>query len=66
MFVREEERSFVTPELIRHTSWTGTEDELKQQIGDLRDAGYSQFTIQLIPGAEDAIEDWARIKAAFD
>jgi 5,10-methylenetetrahydromethanopterin reductase len=66
MFVRPEERPFVTAELIRHTSWTGTQAELIAQIGDLRDAGYRQFTIQLVPGAEDAIEDWARIKAAFE
>jgi 5,10-methylenetetrahydromethanopterin reductase len=66
MFVRDEERPFVTAELIRHTSWTGTKAELIAQIGALRDAGYSQFTIQLIPGAEEAIEDWAEIKAAFD
>jgi len=64
MFVRDEERPFVTAELIRHTSWTGTEAELVAQIGALRDAGYRQFTIQLVAGAEDAIEDWARIKAA--
>ena len=32
----------------------------------LRDAGYTQFTVQLIPGQERAIEDWARIKRAFD
>jgi len=65
MFVREEERPYVTEELIRYTSWTGTEAELTQQIGALRDAGYGQFTIQLVAGAEEAIEDWARVKAAF-
>ena len=31
----------------------------------LRDAGYTQFTIQLVPGHEHAIEDWARLKAKF-
>jgi len=66
MFVRPEERPFITAELIRHTSWTGTEAELIEGIGALRDAGYNQFTIQLVPGAEDAIEDWARIKSAFE
>jgi 5,10-methylenetetrahydromethanopterin reductase len=65
MFVRDEERPFITAALIRHTSWTGTQAELIEQIGQLRDAGYHQFTIQLIPGAENAIEDWAKIKAAF-
>jgi 5,10-methylenetetrahydromethanopterin reductase len=66
MFIKPEEREFVTAELIRDTSFTTTENELKQRIGDLRDAGYSQFTIQIVPGQEDAIEDWGRIRKAFD
>ena len=66
MFVRPEEQPFITSELIRHTSWTGTDSELIEAIGALDDAGYSQFTIQLVPGSEDAIEDWARIKSAFE
>jgi len=65
MFVKPEEREFVTAELIRDTSFTATEAVLKQRIGDLRDAGYTQFTVQLTPGHEDAIEDWARIAKAF-
>ena len=65
MFVRPEERQFVTADLVKYTSFTGTADEIKDDIAAMRDAGYSQFTIQLIPGAEDAIEDWAKIKAAF-
>lgn len=66
MFVKPEERDYVTAELIRDTSFTATEAELKQRIGDLRDAGYTQFTVQLTPGNEDAIEDWARIAASFN
>jgi len=66
MFVKPEERAYVTAELIRDTSFTTTEKELKQRIGDLRDAGYRQFTVQLTPGNEDAIEDWARLKRFFD
>lgn len=27
--------------------------------------GYTQFTIQLVPGQEQAIEDWARLKSKF-
>lgn len=65
MFVKQEERRYVTPELIRDTSFTATEAELKSRIGDLRDAGYTQFTIQIVPGQEDAIEDWARVFKAF-
>jgi 5,10-methylenetetrahydromethanopterin reductase len=65
MAVKPEERPFVTGELIRITSFTATEKELKQRIGDLRDAGYTEFTVQLVPGQEHAIEDWARIKKSF-
>ena len=65
MFVKPEERKFVTAELIRDTSFTATEAELKTRIGDLRDAGYTQFTVQIAPGQEDAIEDWGRIRQAF-
>ncbi|MFT5510294.1 MAG: 5,10-methylenetetrahydromethanopterin reductase [Hyphomicrobiaceae bacterium] len=65
MFVKPEERDFVTAELIRDTSFTATEAELKQRVGDLRDAGYTQFAVQLTPGNEHAIDDWARIAKAF-
>lgn len=65
MVVKPEERPFVTAELIRITTFTATEAELKRRIGDLRDAGYTEFTVQLVPGQEGAIEDWARIMRAF-
>jgi 5,10-methylenetetrahydromethanopterin reductase len=65
MFVKPEERPFVTAELIRATTFTATEAELRRRIGDLRDAGYTELTIQIVPGQEDAIEDWARIVRAF-
>jgi 5,10-methylenetetrahydromethanopterin reductase len=65
MAVKPRERPFVTAELIRQTTFTGTEPDLVDRIAALRDAGYSQFTIQLVPGQEAAIEDWARLKAKF-
>lgn len=65
MFVKPEERPFVTGELIRISSFTATEAELKRRIGDLRDAGYTEFTVQIVPGQEQAIEDWGRIMRAF-
>ena len=65
MFLKDEERPFITADLIRETSFTGTEDDIKGRVEALRDAGYQQFTVQLTPGNEDAIEDWARIKQAF-
>lgn len=65
VFVKPEEKQFVNAELIRRTTFTATEQELKQRIEALRDAGYSQFVIPITPGEERAIEDWARIKRAF-
>ena len=65
MFVKPEERPFVTADLIRATSFTATETEIKRRIEALRSAGFTQFTIQLVPGQEQAIADWARIRSAF-
>ncbi|HKU98044.1 MAG TPA: LLM class flavin-dependent oxidoreductase [Vineibacter sp.] len=65
MFVKPEERAYVTADLIRATSFTATEPEIKQRIDALRGAGYTQFTIQIVPGQEEALADWARIRQAF-
>jgi 5,10-methylenetetrahydromethanopterin reductase len=65
MFVKPEERPFLTADLIRETSFTATEAEVERRIDALRSAGYTQFTIQLVPGQEEAIADWARIRQAF-
>ncbi|MBI3197505.1 MAG: hypothetical protein HYZ40_08340, partial [Rhodospirillales bacterium] len=65
MFVKPAEKKFVTADLIRATSFTATEGEIKQRIEALRGAGYTQFTIQLVPGQEAALADWARIAKAF-
>ena len=59
--VRPEEERFVTPELIRNGTFTGTADELRDRIRELRDDGYDQLAIQLVPGHEAAIDDWARV-----
>ncbi len=65
MFVKPEEKRFVTADLIRTTSFTATEAEIKARIDRLRAAGYTQFTIQLVPGQEHALADWARIRKSF-
>jgi 5,10-methylenetetrahydromethanopterin reductase len=65
MFVKPEERPFVTADLIRLTTFTATEPELKDRIAALADAGYDEIAIQIIPGQEHAIEDWGRIRRAF-
>ena len=65
MFVKPEEKRFVSAELISATSFTASEAEIKQRIEALRGAGYTQFTIQLVPGHEHALADWDRIRKAF-
>ncbi|MET0569554.1 MAG: LLM class flavin-dependent oxidoreductase [Hyphomicrobiaceae bacterium] len=65
MQVKPAERPFVTAGLIRATSFTASEAEIKQRIDTLRGAGFTQFTVQLVPGQEEAIADWARIRKAF-
>ena len=65
VFVKPEERRFVTAELIRRTTFTATEQELRQRVAALRDAGWNQLVIPITPGQESAIDDWARIRDAF-
>ena len=63
MWVRPEEERFVTPELIRMATFTGTRDELRDRVRALAAAGYDQLAVQLVPGHEAAIEDWADVFA---
>ncbi len=66
MFVRPDERPFITAEMIRRTSFTGTERDLtKARIAALADAGFTQVVFSIPPGQEHAIEDWGRIRRAF-
>ena len=64
MFVKPEERPFVTADLIRLTTITGTEREVKERIAALF-AGYEEIALQIVPGQEHAIEDWGKIRRAF-
>src|SRR5579862_937973 len=65
MFVKPEEREFVTADLIRLTTFAAREPELKERIAALAAAGYREIAIQIVPGQEHAIEDWGRIRRAF-
>src|SRR5262249_59166224 len=47
MVVKPEERPFITAELIRETSFTATELEIRNRIDALRSAGYTQFVVCL-------------------
>lgn len=59
--VRPEEQKFLTPEFIAATTFTAPATELRERICALRDGGFNQFVIQLVPGCESALDDWARV-----
>ncbi|MEM6484006.1 MAG: LLM class flavin-dependent oxidoreductase [Pseudomonadota bacterium] len=61
MYVREDERFLVTPELIESLTFTGDAASLSARLAALEAAGYSQFCIQLVEGQLDAIEGWASL-----
>jgi 5,10-methylenetetrahydromethanopterin reductase len=61
MRVLPEEDHLISGDLIRQNTFTGTVADLRERIRTLRDAGYCQLTIQLVPGHEDALDDWARV-----
>jgi 5,10-methylenetetrahydromethanopterin reductase len=65
MFVKPEERPYVTADLIRATTITATEPVIKERLAALADAGYQEIAVQIVPGQEHAIEDWGRIRRAF-
>ena len=60
MFVRPEE-THITPELVQATTFSGTHAQLVERVREIRDAGYSQMTVQLVHGQEQAIEEWAEV-----
>jgi 5,10-methylenetetrahydromethanopterin reductase len=59
--VRPEEEKFLSEHQIRSTTFTATEDVLRERLQAFKRAGYDQFVIQLVLGHEHAIEDWARL-----
>jgi 5,10-methylenetetrahydromethanopterin reductase len=65
MFVRPDERPFITAEMIRRTSFIGTAADLTRRIAALADAGFSQVVFSVPPGQEPSIEDWGRVRRAF-
>lgn len=61
LYVRDDEREFVTADMIRGTTFTGTAPQLRERVEELESQGWDQFSIQLMHGQEDAIEDWASV-----
>jgi 5,10-methylenetetrahydromethanopterin reductase len=66
VFMKPEEEKFITGELIRQTTFTGREQDIKQRVEAMRAGGLSQLVIPMVPGHESAIEDWGRIAQAFN
>jgi len=62
MFLRPEEQSLMTPDLLRALTFTGTEAELIDNVRAVKTAGFSQFAVLLRAGHEFAmLEDWHRV-----
>jgi 5,10-methylenetetrahydromethanopterin reductase len=61
MFVRPEEDRFATADLIRAMTVSGTVSELRDRMGRLKEAGYDEVVVQITPGCETMIDDWARV-----
>jgi 5,10-methylenetetrahydromethanopterin reductase len=61
MYLRPEEAPFATPELIRHTTWTATKDELRERIREMAAAGYKHFGLNIGYKAENKLEDWVEV-----
>lgn len=66
MFVRPDERPFITADMLRNMSLIGTVRELIPRFEMLRDAGFHQAVLSIPPGQEHAIEDWGRILRALN
>ena len=61
LFLRPEEEQLITADLIRDFTFTGTREALIDRLRALRDAGYRQWAIQVVPGHENALEDWVGV-----
>lgn len=61
MYLRPEEERFITAELIKALTLTGTPDEIQERVAALESAGYDQLAIQITTGHEHTLDDWARL-----
>ena len=60
MYARPEE-AHITSDLAKATTMTGTHDELVSRFREIKSQGYSQVTVQLVHGHEEALERWAKV-----
>ena len=64
MFLRPEEDFFITAEVIRNFTFTGTRAELVEGLQAIKAAGYRQFGFHVRNGHEmEMLEDWAGVVA---
>jgi 5,10-methylenetetrahydromethanopterin reductase len=61
MFVRPDEDRFATADLIRRLTSSGTLSEQRDRIRRLKGAGYDEVVVQVTPGCEVMIDEWARV-----
>ena len=61
MYLRPEEQQFITGAMLQALTLTGSPNEIRARVHALDTAGYDQVAVQLVPGQEAAIEDWAQI-----
>ena len=61
LYLRPDEDHFVTADMIREQTLTGTPEVIRDRVAQLDAAGYDQVAVQIVPGHENAIDDWARV-----
>ena len=61
MYLRREEEQFITGEMLKALTLTGTPEQIRERVEALGEAGYDQVAVQIVPGHEDAIEQWAEV-----
>jgi len=42
-------------------TFTATEAELRERLNSIARAGYDHFVVQMVPGHESAIDEWAHL-----
>jgi alkanesulfonate monooxygenase SsuD/methylene tetrahydromethanopterin reductase-like flavin-dependent oxidoreductase (luciferase family) len=63
LYVREDERRYVTADLIKTRTLTGSEAELRERVYELERMGYQELAVQVLPGLDydQQLGDWARV-----
>jgi 5,10-methylenetetrahydromethanopterin reductase len=63
MFLRPEEQPFCTADLIRSTTFTATQTELRERIRALAALGYNHFAVHIRHRQPQMLEEWADVFA---